>query len=74
MKNTRLQLSSEQTLRLRELRNTLAEVLPADVAETVQFQTVSYAPWCPGCQDSCQGQCVLGCLGSCKGRCKGVCQ
>lgn len=66
MKHSRLELSSEQTLRLRELRHALAETLPAGVAEAAEFPVVNYG--------GCGAVCMPGCTGSCTGACQGTCQ
>ena len=66
MEHLRLELSSEQTLRLEELRQTLAEALPPDAAEMVSFPTADY--W------TCGGTCLWGCDGSCWASCYGWCQ
>ncbi len=79
MKRSRFALSSEQTLRLEELRATLAEALPADAAERVEFPVARYVCTycdisCKGiCMDSCTGGCVGSCTGGCSGGCKGSC-
>jgi len=78
MEHLRLELSSEQTLRLEELRQTLAEVLPPDVAKMVEFPTAHYATCGSTCFFACDGTCFPSCWGtcwlSCKDRCDFSCQ
>ena len=65
MNSLRLELSNEQTLRLEELRQTLAEALPADRAEMTVFPVAHYG--------SCGGTCFIMCDGTCWGRCVHTC-
>lgn len=86
MKHIRFELRSEQTLRLKELHNALAEKLPANVAETIQFPVIHYdgcgavcMPGCTGtcvstCGNNCQWGCFTSCAGTCKDSCAGSCE
>jgi hypothetical protein len=75
MKPTRFELDSEQTLRLQELRQTLAETLPADQDPTTTFPVAHFnveGCW-PGCFWSCSGGCRGSCHGGCWTGCRGTC-
>jgi hypothetical protein len=67
MKDHRFEISSEQTLRLAELRDALAKNLPEGVAERVEFPVASNAT-CNDCHTACQGACVS-CTGTCTNGC-----
>jgi hypothetical protein len=71
MKHHQFNLSSEQTLRLAELRDALAKVLPREGAEKVEFPTARY-DICNDCHTHCQGACVS-CTGTCVQGCATVC-
>jgi hypothetical protein len=73
MKHSRFQLTSEQTLRLEELRDALAETLPAGAAETVAFPVSHYGGCGAVCMPGCTGSCVAGCASSCIVRCIRTC-
>jgi hypothetical protein len=73
MKNLRLELSSEQTLHLQELRDALAAALPPDAAEGVEFP-VSYNACGCGCTTSYYYTCATACYGGCVGTCSGTCK
>jgi hypothetical protein len=72
MKHARFELSSEQTLRLEALRNTLAEALPEDLGGTATFPVAHYGCGC-GCSINYYYTCATSCFGSCSGTCKGGC-
>ncbi len=71
MKRIQLELSSEQTLRLKELRDILAEAVPADTTENVEFPVAHYA--CIDCAFSCSGTCVSSCAAACWDTCTSAC-
>ncbi len=72
MKRIQLELSNEQTLRLKELRDILAEAVPVDMAGNVEFPVAHYA--CPGdCTYTCLFSCYKGCQGGCLGTCYPSC-
>jgi hypothetical protein len=73
MEHLRLELSSEQTLRLEELRQTLAEALPPDAAEMMSFPTAYYATCGGTCFFACDGTCWPACVSSCFFGCTGSC-
>jgi hypothetical protein len=73
MEHLRLELSSEQTLRLEELRRALAEALPPDAVEMVSFPTAYYATCGGTCFFACDGTCFPYCSGTCWLSCKGRC-
>jgi hypothetical protein len=73
MEHLRLELSSEQTLRLEELRQILAEALPPDAAEMVSFPTAYYATCGGTCFFACDSTCWGGCRTSCWLTCQGHC-
>jgi hypothetical protein len=78
MHHLRLELSSERTLKLEELRETLIEILPSDVSETETFPTAHYICFgCSGtcflaCDSSCWSSCQATCLTGCAYKCRGV--
>jgi len=64
MNNYRFDLSSEQTLKLEQLRACLAETLPAgDIEE--EYPTTHFAT----CGDTCLYACDSSCLWTCQGTC-----
>lgn len=65
----RLEISSEQTLRLEELRSLLAKALPANRGEAICFPVQQYG----GCGAVCMPGCTGNCTGNCAGRCTGGC-
>jgi len=73
MEHLRLGLSSEQTLHLEELRQTLAEVLPPEAAKMVEFPTAHYATCGSTCLFACDGTCFPSCYGNCWMGCSGSC-
>jgi hypothetical protein len=73
MKHARFELTSEQTLRLEELRDALAKTLPAGAAETVAFPVSQFGGCGAVCMPGCTGSCVAGCASSCTGSCTDNC-
>jgi hypothetical protein len=74
MKHVRFELDSAQTLRLQELRQILAETLPADQDPTTAYPVAHFAvEGCWGCFWSCSGGCTGSCHGGCTGSCNGSC-
>jgi hypothetical protein len=85
MQHSRFTLTSEQTLRLQELRDALAKTLPAGAAETVAFPVSQFGgcgavcmPGCTGtcvstCGNNCQTGCFTTCAGTCEDSCAGTC-
>ena len=68
----KIQINSEQTLHLEELRQALAKALPADVE--VEAYPVSHLATCgPNCFIACDGTCWTRCDGTCWTRCVGSC-
>jgi hypothetical protein len=75
MKHVRFELDSVQTLRLQELRQTLAETLPADQDPTTAYPVAQLSTeWCIGCTFSCKGGCWGSCHGTCWNGCRGSCR
>ena len=71
MKDSRFKITSEQTLRLAEMRDIVAKALPQEAARSVEFSSASY-PVCLECQGQCLGTCYPGCQ-SCVGGCAVFC-
>jgi modification target Cys-rich repeat protein len=73
MKTNRFDLSDEQSLRIRDLRKTLADALPAPITEEAQFP-ISQFSGCGGvCMSSCAGTCVSFCGNHCSAGCTDTC-
>lgn len=73
MKNRRFEITSEQTLRLSELRDVLDRALEGE-ANVVEFPTAHFPiepRSCTNCATSCSTTCIGLCKGSCTGGCKG---
>jgi hypothetical protein len=73
MKNNLLELSSEQTLRLKELRDALDEALPVNVGPSAQFPVAHNIPVCMECWENCWGTCISSCAAACGTNCWWTC-
>lgn len=72
MELRKLYVSSEQTLCLEQLRQALAETLPAD-AGTEAYPTPQYGTCGGTCFYNCDGSCWPGCLLVCDATCAMTC-
>lgn len=76
MKHARFELTSEQTIRLQDLRNALVEILPANITQKIEFPVTHFdgcgAVCMPGCTGSCTSYCGNNCA-NCSGTCMGEC-
>lgn len=73
MEKTLFTLTGEQTLRLQELCCVLAETLPANLTETIEFPVAYFGGCGAVCMPGCTGSCVAGCADSCTGSCTSTC-
>jgi hypothetical protein len=78
MNHLRLELSSEQTLRLEELRETLSKTLSSEMAEAEGFPVAHYCLGCThtcflACDSSCWLTCNSTCVWGCKDKCDASC-
>lgn len=73
MKHPSFELTSEQTLRLTELRDLLGRDLPESIGETTMFPVVDYSSCGSTCSQTCLNKCAVTCSSSCKGTCVGGC-
>lgn len=64
-----LELSSEQTLRLEELREALHETLTDDQADSMDYPVVQFS----GCDAVCMPGCTGGCTTACNSKCYIAC-
>ncbi len=72
MTNYRFDLSSEQTLKLEQLKAYLAETLPAgDIEE--EYPTTHFATCGGTCLYACDGTCFLRCSSTCLNACVSSC-
>jgi hypothetical protein len=77
MNQQRFELSTEQTLRLKELRALLNEMLPStNHPNAVSLPIAHYscgAVCMPGCSAGCTSTCTGTCAGGCTGSCTTIC-
>ena len=72
MCNSQLNLASEQTLHLEELRQALTAALPAD-AGTEAYPAPHYGSCGATCLYACDGTCFPACSSTCFPACSGTC-
>jgi hypothetical protein len=70
MEHKKLHVSSEQTLRLEQLRQALAETLLVDVG-TETYPTLQYGTCGGTCFVACDGTCFIMCTSTCWPGCSG---